>query len=302
MAFFLNIIMIKCHKKESVIMNYNKPTSGEIKFHKKIQELFELEEYNKIEKYLRSYYYNDNIEKKNSYLILCYVKVLRENYKFEESIEIAESMLTTSSYNYFIYELILNYISLNKIEKAYDYYLFLEKNGMNFWKNYEEKYKLIEQFLKSKLYILNPIKYSSFEKVQISTYSLNNAIEHVIHEHSFSKHGNDKSYFFEEINISELINQIKEKIDNDKNLIYNTKDIVRKYFFKMEKNIGYNKKNMLCDIIVVITTWNNEIITLYPVHSFNNAVINYMNIENEEELPKVKRKSQIEKFKEKYNL
>lgn len=299
--------MLKYFQKESeLLMKDNKLKHEEINIHKSIQRLIEDEKYIQAEKYLRKYYYSLENDRKNEYLALSFVKTLRINRKYEEAIDVALSMIYTKNRNYFLYELLLIYISLNQLEEAYKYYCLIKKEDENVQKKINKDFDIVEYFLFTKLYELDPVKYKKYKdiKVKRNNSNIDAVSKHVINEHSFEKHPQGKSYFNADVNIYELLEQIKTKISsNNNNIIYITEDISKKYFFRIKEFIGFSKTGNACNTIEVITTWDNEILTVYPVYNIDNSMINsFYEIEEETTFTKVKRKSQIEKFNQKYNL
>ena len=280
------------HKKKS---NYK-----DVIFHQSIQKLLNEKKYIQAEKYLSDYFYNEEKNDLNDYLTLSFVKTLRINKKHEEAIQIVLSMLNTDNRNYFLHELVLTYISINNLEEAYKYFLLLKKEDNNI--KLIRRLDIVEYFLTTKLYELDPVKYNIYKDIKQKEFDLKKTADHVINEHSFMKHPKEKSYFYDTVNIYELLEQIKTKILDD-NLKYSIDDVTKIYYFKMNNFIGISNQGNNCDTILVITTWDNNILTMYPVHNIENSKLNFLNEQKEDiSLTKVKRKSQIEKFNQKYNL
>ncbi len=283
-------------------MNYKKMNYKEINFHKKIQELLKEQKYVKVEKYLRNYFNKTNNDNKNEYLLLSFVQSLRENEKFEEAIDVAIPMLYSKNRNYFLYELILIYISLNEIEEAYKYFCLLKNEDEKIQEKFGNDFDVIKNFLATKLYTLDPIKYEKYHYFKMNPINLDVTIDHIINEHSFENHPIESSYFNSNINIYELVNKINQKLLND-DLKQSIKDVSKYYYFKLNQNIGISENKKNCNTILVIATWDNDILTMYPVHNIENSKLNLFHEQEEENsLTKVKRKSQIEKFNQKYNL
>ena len=282
-------------------MNYKKMNYKEINFHKKIQELLKEQKYVKVEKYLRNYFNKTNNDTKNEYVLLSFVQSLRENEKFEEAIDVAIPMLYSKNRNYFLYELILIYISLNEIEEAYKYFCLLKNEDEKIQEKFGNDFDVIKNFLATKLYTLDPIKYEKYHYFKMNQINLDVTIDHIINEHSFGNHPIESSYFNDDINIYELVNKINQKLLND-NLKQSIKDISKYYYFKLNQNIGISENKKNCNTILVIATWDNDILTMYPVHNIENSKLNLFHEQEEVSLVKVKRKSQIEKFNQKYKL
>lgn len=134
---------------------------------------------------------------------------------------------------------------------------------------------------------------------QISNYDENKFLEHV-QKHKLEFDSKQVSFFRENFSIEEVCNQIKRMIPNDKRIIHSIE--ADRYFFKYD-NCGYKKDKNTDYFTVVVLPNTNNLITMYPI-SFDEVVdfidLNPCFKKEEQEYTRTKRRSQIEKFNQKY--
>ena len=175
-------------------------------------------------------------------------------------------------------------IILNRLEENLDVY---EVSDMAY------EIKRIKLYIYKKLNKdYSKINDYTYSEKQIISYDINDAIDHVMNNHYYNPR---ISKFNDNINIEELFNTIKDKM-NDENVTYDS--LFDKYMVKYP-NIGINMDNESIHQILVLTLPNTkDIITMYPCDG-TESVFNLEELE-EKAKPKVKRLSQVDKFKQKY--
>lgn len=126
---------------------------------------------------------------------------------------------------------------------------------------------------------------------QIENYDIDEAVEHIM-KHKEKSY--DFGYFNEDVDIKELLTDVMIKIKNRKADYIDTFDHhILKY-----PNIGKYDNEYIDYVEVVSIPATNRVITMYPVLSDNVFAINYYNKKQPQKV--LKRKSQIEKFNERY--
>jgi hypothetical protein len=186
------------------------------------------------------------------------------------------------------------YIHLLDFQKAYD---ILMDNKQVFIDR-DWSFSCTELFLRKQLGILteNDYQRNGYLVSQIIEYSEERFFEH-ISKHQYFDCNDNVCQFEENFPLMDFYNKIKELISTANKI--NKGCLSQSYLFKYDCNGRVNGK--MVDYIEVITLHEtNEIITMYP----------YRNKENRdsidltpiiEELPKVKRISQIDKFNQRYS-
>lgn len=131
---------------------------------------------------------------------------------------------------------------------------------------------------------------------QIRNYKEEDAIEHIKRHYDSDK---DYNNFNKEIDINELFIYMKNNLSEENFIINKMLDV---YLIPYE-NVGHNNNSSLNHISVNVLPGTKNIITAYP----SGKYITYEERDNDEEVeeinndkPKVKRMSQIEKFNQKY--
>lgn len=137
---------------------------------------------------------------------------------------------------------------------------------------------------------------------QINEYDINDFYDHIKkHLYDCSTEFSEESWdkFFEDFPLKEIINESKKYIPSNKCLYKGFYTSV--YVFKFDNCGKVNNKTV--DYFKIICLENNSnFITMYPADECKYLPyidLNYLKQENE--LPKIKRLSQIEKFNQKYN-
>ena len=140
---------------------------------------------------------------------------------------------------------------------------------------------------------------------QINNYSDEAAIEH-IKLHTEDVQNNDvkkRSRFKENINIKYLYDIVRKSINNAKKA--NVQEILEVHYFAIS-NVGYSDNNTCNFIKVVVIPSTNNIISIYPVDDILDSKFMHLECDRnklfEKKEEKVKTKSRIDRFKERYNM
>ena len=166
----------------------------------------------------------------------------------------------------------------------------------------KQKIRIIKIYLNKKYnkeYNLNSNALTYAEKQNIN-YDEELAIDHIVRNHSLNTYKN-KSLFSEHVNIRELFNKIKVEIKKHPNEGFLYQDITDSYYFYIP-SCGVGKNGEVYDYLYVSTILGtNEILTMYPVSIRKNVEILTLEEENKP-LKKVRTKTGLERFNERYNL
>lgn len=266
-----------------------------------IDKLIEEKKFIKAEMFLKKYI--EANEEQHYAVISKLGRILVKNGKFEEAIEVLQPLLYTNGVyrERAIYTLAYAYADLGNYEKSLEYVQVYMKNPSN---NRKDSLVTLKQL---KADIEGYLKFEiDRKKLGLPTdfhYSESAVLEHIINEHSFNNHGEDKSYFSEKIDIYSLFYMIKEELNSRNDLKYIPEVSVRNYCFNYDL-IGYVRDNKMCNVLSVITDSYLNIITMFPTdYEIYNDYINELNKEKkrvEEKQKVIVRKSQIEKFNQRY--
>ncbi len=130
----------------------------------------------------------------------------------------------------------------------------------------------------------------SYSLGQYINYDEKEAYEHIEKNHYGEDF--DRSVFNDDINLEELILDVKTKIVPEKRELQGLADC---YYIEMD-NVGKTREGEECNVIkVIVIPDTRNIITMYPIS-------NRYGEERKKEKPKVKKMSRIEMFNKKYNL
>ena len=162
-------------------------------------------------------------------------------------------------------------------------------------------YLAIELYLEKKLQLDYPEHIPNYYLYQqIVDYDYNKFIENVKLLHGMETHNDGVSYFDSNFPYEEICEELKIIIPNNKRI--NNGPIENHYYFKYDK-CGYDM-GISTDYFSLVTYDNsNEFITMYPVQEKEKYPCIDLNYMKREELPphkRVRRVSQIEKFKKRY--
>lgn len=198
-------------------------------------------------------------------------------------------------------ELTMIKVKLLCCQEKYQECLELLCANIDVFKKHNWGYEYIVIYLKKKLNKLDSSDYNNFlEKYlcsQIISYNEEKAIEHIKkHIINSDNFDNSKVLFVDDFPIEEIYFKLRKMLPLECK-IYN--DIIcNVYFFKYESNGHVNSK--LVDYFAVVTIKDtNNIITMYPYE--NREKRECINLTPPiEDIPKVKKISQIDKFNQRY--
>ena len=207
--------------------------------------------------------------------------------------------------NKFQYDMIYTKLRLltfrGKIKEAY-YFIINNQDKIK-----EDVYKPLLLYCKTKLNILvdENIQHHKYIINQIYHYQENNSQNHVkkhLYDYTINEYTFDKAIFNEDFPVEMIITEIRKYIPNNKRI--NKDYIYNSYVFKYDK-CGVSHSEITDYFVVDVFNNTDNIITIYPViNATSNPYIidlNYLK-SKDEDTGKVKIKSQIEKFKEKYHI
>ena len=186
-----------------------------------------------------------------------------------------------------------------KYDELYDYYLenidAMKKNDISHIIPYIKKKKgVLENNLREeKRYLVR----------QIIEYKEEDFLDHIrkhIQDNDNSFNLTSENYFFKDFPLEKVLEEIKKYIPSDKCLFPGFFDNI--YFFKYD-SCGKEKNKTVNYFKVVCFHNTKDLITIYPCSGYENLPyidLNYMI--NQEEKPKVKKISQIDKFNKRFNI
>lgn len=192
--------------------------------------------------------------------------------------------------------------------KIYDYDYERAYELINKCKYLEEKanptFLSIKYYLETNLGIDDNVEFKkgfSYLRRQIKKYSNDLFLEH-IKKHQNLNGNNTNMTFNNDFNINDVLLELEKIIPNEK---HNNKDsyIFNNYIFKYD-NCGKNNNKVLNYFEVVTLKDSNKFITMYPCsygENYDYIDLEYLK-EKRETKVKVKRLSQIDKFKKRYNI
>ena len=184
-----------------------------------------------------------------------------------------------------------------RYQEAYDF--IQEKNSNGEAMNMENISSLIF-FLKTNLGLSSPNRedQSCYLFTQMAEYREEDFIEHAKrHIYGYETEDYSVGLFYKDFPIEEIFNEIKENINIENRVSKGILDDL--YYFKYDNcgRVGDTK----CDYLVIIALANsNNYITMYPEISPLNYPYVDLNYIKEEEDVKVKKKSMVDKFYQRY--
>lgn len=249
----------------------------------------------KLEEYLEKYPYD-------TCACTSYANLLIKNGELEKAADIIEKTVITSKTSEITKtEIVKVKIKLlcceGKYRECYEYFL---ENNIILMNDYEDYYNVLA-FLAKKLGIEVeiPEKMKSYTVKQIQSYDEIEAINH-IKKHADDYSSKDYSCFNTDFPLEEMYTKIRNVIST--NIEYNLHSGAMRdvYIFKYDAN-GRSHQKMVDYIKVIAIQGTNDIITMYPYD--NKANLPYIDLTPQkeiEEMPKIKRLSQIDKFNQRY--
>lgn len=137
----------------------------------------------------------------------------------------------------------------------------------------------------------------SYRDQQVIEYSKELAIDHIYYGHGKETAPANEGTFHKDTNISMLMDEIKEKLNDDNIVDINVLCKYRLYY----ENVGEYNGRQLNYLAVVTLPFSNDIITMYPTNEYLEEQIEVQDVEPVKQ-KNIKRESQIEKFNRRYNL
>ena len=190
------------------------------------------------------------------------------------------------------------FIYTNRYEEAYN---LLKTHPKEFRKILGD-YLTIELYLQKKLGLAfseNVPNYYNYQ--QIICYDKGKFYETVKDFYTKNSEKRKNIYFYDNFPLDMIVNELNILIPNE-NCIYNGL-IDNHYYFKYNSCGINNGEN--CNYFTVVSYDNStEFITMYPSNDKNrypNIDLNYLNISNIPTYKRVRKMSQMDKFKQKYN-
>lgn len=188
--------------------------------------------------------------------------------------------------------LFFDYFKIKKYDKVIEMYPKLVESCKLI--HNEDKYNIYYKIALNKLGLLDindRNKYNYTER-QMIYYSKKDAINHISY-HTEDNARNEKSIFNADINIELLYNLVLNRIQNAKPI--KSTELINVYRFRYD-NVGISKEEVSNFIEIISVKDTNNILTIYPT---DNSMQSEDLIVNKEK-KKVKKISQMEKFKIKY--
>lgn len=224
-------------------------------------------------------------------LLRLYIKTNNLSKCKEEIIEI----MNTKIYDNELYLKVCAFlIYIGEYDEAFMYYKLINQEIL--CENYENEYKRLG-IVFSKIYDLEyNVNIESYGINQIIDYDKCAAIKHIIDRHTnINPKKKYDGIFSEDIDIEKFYDEIQDKL-----ILENLVEISSALKYKIAyPNVGVSNGNSLDYVVVVCSILDNQILTAYPVNQYLERSI------EEKEQPKqkvIKRKSQIEKFNERYKI
>ena len=223
-------------------------------------------------------------------------KLLLLSGEFDKGTNALKRLLKTPIQSEALTELVKAYIRIEKYDVAYKYnQKILEKHigkiSINPFK--------IDTFLKYKLGILDiDSEVKTYSSKQLVNYSKEEALKHIEKHLDEDDEKVIHSEYTEDIDINELFEFAQNKINDIEPCQGYSNE---KYIIRCNKIIGKTLNDRLTDTVLVIVIPNTKnIINMYPIPAMNNEMD--IEINKEKQNTKQKRKSQLDKFYDRYGI
>ncbi len=238
---------------------YNKENKNNDEFNR-LYSLLEIIEYNFEES---KKYAKKRIEisgSKDSIMSLAKIYAQLGNYDLSKNI--FESLIYGN--DIYSYQAQMELIYIHIIKKEYEEAYAILKNIKNdrLPISIKNNYENIKLYILYKLGVIkNFNEINNYYIYQLVNNDENYLLEH-IKKHKKQSNKAEHGYFYNNINLIDLLKEVKEKIKNMPPNHYNNTDTYR---FKLEKEIGYNGKRITDEIGVVTILETKKILTMYPI-------------------------------------
>ncbi len=175
-------------------------------------------------------------------------------------------------------------VALNKYQEAYNYFMENEKDFYDI-----KSISMYKSFLEKKMgKLITDVSDTTYLKKQILLYQDETTLSHIKKQHL--------QEFADSFSLEAIYYELKKSLPNE--LKIRSGFLADCYIFK-SLACGYDK-GRLVDFLKVVTFSNSdEIITMFPYS--NRERLDFIDLNNTLEGPKLKRMNQIEKFNKKYN-
>jgi len=226
----------------------------------------------------------------NSYALKEYAIIIRQTKGPSEALELLKE--ATEEGIHVIREKSICYIYLEEYEKAL--------NELNKLTRLNDTCSQIKSFCKIKLNQETAEDLSYYVGQQVYYYEEEKALEHIITGHRKNR---KRNYFSSDWNVEEVYHNIREHLSQAKPMI--TMDWMTSYLFRIN-SIGYSPTDIPVNHLKVTTLPNStDIITMFPYSNNKKNIVNdyeeMLTEDTQEQFVKsLKRKSQVEKFQERY--
>lgn len=229
------------------------------------------------------------------------------NPKMQRKIIILNEKITLAKIKLLFYqgkyqELYFNYFKNDSILNSSDYLEILSSFGIDRF-NYDS----VRFYIMKNIGLLSPeLKFQSYLYSQILDYSDDRFFEHVkkhVADDAAFRDTSINSLFKSDFNLEEIINEVKKYIPSEKGLYFGILQDV--YIFKYD-NCGYCD-NQLVNYFEIVCFHNTcDFITIHPIINAEHLPctdLNYMRYRGQENNnPKIRRRSQIDKFNKRFNI
>lgn len=199
---------------------------------------------------------------------------------------------------YHLQKIKLKYYAMNEqFEECYNFLQEVRDNS--YFSRKEIRIDLIPLsfYVRFHLGLLKEYEYntSTYLFQQIINYDIKKTNEHIKRHIAEESYENEK--FLSSLAMEDIVNVVREKTPDEKH--FNHRFFYNQYCFKLPKS-GYIDGDITDTFTVITLNHTNSIITMYPEKNVKNIPIMDITPNITEDNPKIKRKSQIEKFNERY--
>lgn len=181
-------------------------------------------------------------------------------------------------------------IKQERYEEAYATFNSLKEYDYN--RNYENKYNLLEIYLKDKLNQSCDIEPKIYVENLLCEYNYERVIEHIKKHKEEDNNKINHTIFNPNIDIENLYNYVLDNLNEDNFIINSFNDV----YILEYPNIGSDGEKILNYLKVITLPNSKKIVTMYPFDRYLNN--NYSKTENS----KSKKLSRIDKFNKKYGV
>ena len=234
-----------------------------------------------------------NINSKSENIANYYLgKIEFYQHDYEKALSFYEKVSKNNKRTYrdMLYKKICCLIKIKNYKEAYNTFEELKEFDLN--SKYGNKYNMIEIYLKNMLNEKHNIEPKNYIENLLNDYNYQGVIKHINKHKEMDETKINHTIFNENIDLEELYKYVILNINDDNFTSNNFNDVYTIEY----KNIGYSKTKELHYIRVVTIPNSKKIVTMYP---YDNKML-YKNKKIEKN--KIKTKSRIDKFNQKYGI